>query len=138
MARFDVVPEGDAARLWLFGVARHVLLKGFDRRRSLTDLASRLADELRITAHLTADDSVSQVVEAALDRLPERDRELLTLSAWENLTPSEIAVVVGSSANVIRIRLHRARRRFRDALSSPIRTDHEALPHPLSSVELRG
>ena len=45
----------------------------------------------------------------ALGRLPERDRELVRLWAWEQLAPHEIAVVLGMTPNAVRIRLHRAR-----------------------------
>ena len=45
----------------------------------------------------------------ALGRLPERDRELVRLWAWEQLAPHEIAVVLGVTPNAVRIRLHRAR-----------------------------
>lgn len=50
----------------------------------------------------------------ALSRLRRLDREVLLLSAWEDLAPSEIAVVMGCSQSSARGRLHRARRRFRD------------------------
>lgn len=42
----------------------------------------------------------------ALTRLPEVDRELLTLTVWERLPIVEAAVVVGLSANAARVRLH--------------------------------
>ena len=53
---------------------------------------------------------------AALHGLPERDREILMLTAWEDLAPRAIAEVMGSSANVVRIRLHRARARLKKEL----------------------
>jgi RNA polymerase sigma-70 factor (ECF subfamily) len=44
-------------------------------------------------------------------------RELLRLWAWEGLAPREIAVVVGSSANAVSIRLYRARRELAGLLA---------------------
>ena len=55
-------------------------------------------------------------VSAALRRLSEEDRELLTLSSWEGLSPGELAVVLGVPAVTLRSRLHRARRRLRAEL----------------------
>jgi RNA polymerase sigma-70 factor (ECF subfamily) len=52
-----------------------------------------------------------------LARLDDADRELLALSAWEGLSPSEIAVVLELPAVTLRSRLHRARRRLRTELS---------------------
>jgi RNA polymerase sigma factor (sigma-70 family) len=79
--RIDAVPPGDEARPWLYGIARRVLA---NRRRSL-DRRSRLDSKLRAVASrqpaLTDDDATSTI--AALDRLRESDRELLTLTAWD-------------------------------------------------------
>ncbi|MDX6610604.1 MAG: Sigma-70, region 4 [Solirubrobacterales bacterium] len=44
---------------------------------------------------------------AALDRLDPRDRELLRLTAWEELSPRQAATVLGLSAVAARSRLHR-------------------------------
>ncbi|MGW0615582.1 RNA polymerase sigma factor [Streptomyces sp. NPDC002788] len=46
---------------------------------------------------------------ATLAELPAEERELLLLVAWEQLTPSEAAAVVGIPAATARTRLHRAR-----------------------------
>ena len=44
------------------------------------------------------------------DPLRADDREILRLSAWEGLSPIELAAVLGCSHNAAGIRLHRARR----------------------------
>jgi RNA polymerase sigma-70 factor (ECF subfamily) len=49
---------------------------------------------------------------AALSRLDEADRELITLVAWEGLDRDQIARMLGCSRATIRVRLHRARRRL--------------------------
>jgi RNA polymerase sigma-70 factor (ECF subfamily) len=56
-------------------------------------------------------------VEAALARLPLRDRELLLLVGVEGLTPSEAAGVCGVPAVTLRARLHRAREKLAAELS---------------------
>jgi RNA polymerase sigma-70 factor (ECF subfamily) len=38
------------------------------------------------------------------------------MMAWEGLTPKQIARVMGTSANVVRVRLHRARARLKREL----------------------
>jgi DNA-directed RNA polymerase specialized sigma24 family protein len=43
----------------------------------------------------------------------DEDREVLRLAAWEDLTPTEIAVVLGVPAGTNRWRLHRARTSLR-------------------------
>ena len=96
-------------RAWLYGIARRVLAnhrRGADRRtsllRRLTSLASR--------PHSPASSEGPAL--DALAKLSATDQELLRLVAWEELTHSEIAVVLGVSVNAVAIRLHRARQRF--------------------------
>jgi RNA polymerase sigma-70 factor (ECF subfamily) len=113
------VPPEDEARLWLYGVARRVLanhLRGEGRRSRLGDrLRTELADQAIIQDPA---DEVVQVatIRIALARLDESDREVLELTAWEQLAPAEIAVALGISPEAARKRLSRARSRLRAQL----------------------
>lgn len=113
--KLDRVPSGDDARLWLFGVARNVFHRGLRRGRVATALVDRLAAELRTSPAMNPPSShkVEPGVQRALANLEERDREILTLAAWEELSPSEIAKVLRISPNLVRVRLHRARSRIK-------------------------
>lgn len=117
--KLDAVPQGDEARLWLFGVARNVLLRGASRERSLQHVVARLAHELRdLQASVeTSDDTRESALREALTTLSERQREVLLLTAWEDLTPREIAAVTSTPVNLVRVRLHRARARLRRELA---------------------
>ena len=116
--KLDAIPTGDRARLWLFGVARNRLLKGATRRRSRHALAERLAGELRRVhpPQAPAEDERAATLRTALAALPERDREIVMLTAWEGLTPKQIAAVTGTPVNTVRVRLHRARARLKREL----------------------
>jgi RNA polymerase sigma-70 factor, ECF subfamily len=107
--RLDELPSGDDGRLWLYGVARRVLANHYRGERRRSALADRLRAELTSSYVPPEFDGESARVAAALRRLPERQRELLALNAWEGLDYGEIAVVLGCSRNAVRIRLHRAR-----------------------------
>lgn len=114
--RPDQVPGGDAARLWLYGVARRVVAnqRRGDRRRQ--QLAVRLEAQRPETV-VPGPDPGGEVrdVMAALTGLSEGDREILRLAAWEGLSHPEIAAILGCSENASAIRLHRARARLRRA-----------------------
>ncbi len=114
--RIDEIPD-EQARPWLFGVARNVLAnhQRADRRRA--DLGARLRQEL--AGATTVEPAVPPEIAHAFRALPEGDREVLRLVAWEGLTADDLAVALGCSVNAARIRLHRARRRFAEALRSP-------------------
>lgn len=112
------VPPGDEARLWLYGVARRMLANQQRGERRRTRLADRLRTELPAAVALTQSppgrDGAGAV--AALAQLRDEDREVLLLTAWEELSPGEIADVLAISNVAVRSRLHRARRRLREAL----------------------
>jgi RNA polymerase sigma-70 factor (ECF subfamily) len=55
-------------------------------------------------------------VRAALDRLPERDREVLVLRHLEQLSTREAAAVLGTTEGAVKVRLLRALQRMRDLL----------------------
>ncbi|TMR90982.1 sigma-70 family RNA polymerase sigma factor [Nonomuraea basaltis] len=110
--RLDDVPE--PALPWLLGVARNILrdnVRAEARREAL-------AAELRAW---TEGDVADQVTERmgvlrALAALAEDDREILVLVAWHGLSPKEAARVVGCSSAAFRVRLHRARKRLKQAI----------------------
>ncbi|MFC4009315.1 RNA polymerase sigma factor [Nonomuraea purpurea] len=114
--RLGDVPAGDAARLWLYGVARRVLAnhrRGESRR---TALAQRLREELA-----EWNDPAGRAPAAlgeAFARLSDDDRELLALVGWEELGTAEIAKVLGCSRMAVRQRLHRARKRLAAELAA--------------------
>jgi RNA polymerase sigma-70 factor (ECF subfamily) len=115
--RLDDVPPDDETRPWLLGVARRVLANQRRGARRHAGLADRLADELATQLPaLTGADTADVGLREALTRVPERDREVLLLSAWEDLTPAQIAAVTGLRRATVRTRLHRARRRLRAEL----------------------
>ncbi|HZG94645.1 MAG TPA: RNA polymerase sigma factor [Mycobacteriales bacterium] len=135
--RLSDVPDGDDARLWLYGVARRTLAnqrRGESRR---TALGERLRHDLAGVAPDPADDVVAeQTLRTAVATLRPDDREVLLLSLWEGLEPREIAVVLQCSAIAVRTRLSRARGRLRGALGNdPPPDGHLPGKHPLLARE---
>ncbi|SDF50796.1 RNA polymerase, sigma subunit, ECF family [Blastococcus aurantiacus] len=128
--RDDVPVDADQIRPWLFGIARRCLANTARGHRRAARLGERLADAFGETGacipdHAGSPDEDGRLHEA-LELLTPDDRELVTLVAWESLTPAEAAQVLGIPAGTARVRLHRARTRLRAALSVPDR-DQEAL-----------
>jgi RNA polymerase sigma factor (sigma-70 family) len=116
--RLDDVPAGDGARPWLYGVARRVLANHRRGERRRTALGDRLRGELEAAAPPADHHEPSSAVAAAFRGLSDDDRELLSLVGWEGLNAGQIAAVLGCSRNAVRIRLHRARRRFARELAA--------------------
>lgn len=114
--RFSAIPLPPLP--WLLGVARNVI------RRKYRDEVRQgaLVAEMRAWVDEASADVADGVAEraavlAALSRLSETDRELLTLVAWQGLSNRAAARVVGCSVATFFVRLHRARRRLEHAMS---------------------
>lgn len=110
--RLDEVPRTDPLP-WCYGVAKRTLANSRRGRQRHLRLVSKLQSTRPDSppsdpADLLADDEVA----AALGRLPEADQEILRLWAWESLEPREIAMVLGTTANSVSLRLGRAKKRL--------------------------
>jgi RNA polymerase sigma factor (sigma-70 family) len=120
--RLADVPDGREGRLWLYGVAQRVLANAHRGERRRDRLVERLgaAASQRFADGADHGGEPGERVREALAELAVTDREVLVLSAWEQLTPVEIGVVLGIPAATVRTRLHRARARLRERLTSEV------------------
>lgn len=110
--RFDEIPQGESSVLWLYATARRVIANQTRRIQHRSQLLQQIANAL--STELSVDASEQDGLEAgvALARMTDEDRELLMLAAWEGLTSTQLACVLGCSSTAARIRLHRARSRL--------------------------
>lgn len=114
--RLDQMPADDKSRAWLFGVAYRVVGNQYRGRLRQSRLSNRLQAVRTADEYAAQPETGSEDVErllTALDRLSASDQELLRLSAWDGLTRSEIAYVLGITENAVDQRLHRARSRLK-------------------------
>lgn len=121
--RMDKVPAD--ARPWLLAVARRVVanhLRGQQRRPQM------VTGEVEVNQGDDARCLQEQAVERAdliraLRSLSSSDQELLLTVSWYDLTAAQAAQVLGCSQTALAVRLHRARKRLRNALEP-----HDAHP----------
>jgi RNA polymerase sigma-70 factor (ECF subfamily) len=114
--RLDELPDPPTA--WLLGVASNLVRTQY---RQAARWEARRVELRGWVAEPTTADIADDVVERsmvlqALARLSGEDRELLTLVAWHGLSTTQAASVVGCSPAAYFVRLHRARRRLRQAM----------------------
>jgi len=102
-------------RVWLIRIVWNVVLdrKRRQKTRPETDDVADLARVLPVEG-LTAEERASAAqhhahVLACVDQLPPKERQVLLLSAFEELTSVEIATVLGITESSVRSRLFRAR-----------------------------
>jgi RNA polymerase sigma factor (sigma-70 family) len=113
--RFHELPPD--ALPWLIGVARRVLSTQRRSERRRAALEDRLAGAGAAVASVEAPGGEDSVLAPALARLGDADRELLLLIAWDGLSPTQAAAVLGVKPATVRVRLLRARRRLSHALA---------------------
>jgi RNA polymerase sigma-70 factor (ECF subfamily) len=113
--RLADVPE--PALPWLLAVARNVIRDNYRAETRREAFAAELPTWLDTAERDVAEQVAERLaVVRALAALPEDDREILILIAWQGLSPRDAAHVVGCSAATLRVRLHRARKRLAQAM----------------------
>ncbi len=109
--------EPEAARMWLFGVARNVL-RNHERGARRRDA---LVDRLRLAIGAVApppDAEALAEVRAAVAALPSELAELVRLVHWDGFTIEEAAAFLDLPASTARGRHQRAKLLLREALTA--------------------
>jgi RNA polymerase sigma-70 factor (ECF subfamily) len=114
--RVDAIPEREP-HLWLLGVARHVLWNRDRAERRHRRLGAKLAQAAAFRQQRSASNEHDRKLAHAFAELSDADKDILGMVAWDGFDAAAIAAVLGCSANAAKIRLHRARRRLRAALT---------------------
>jgi RNA polymerase sigma-70 factor (ECF subfamily) len=118
--RYDVARPD--ARPWLYGIASNLIARHHRaEQRRYRALARAAVDEVsdgdtdRVAIRLDAQ-ARRRPLAAALAGISKKDRDVLLLVAWADLTSEEAGQALGIPAGTARSRLHRARTKIRAAL----------------------
>jgi RNA polymerase sigma-70 factor (ECF subfamily) len=113
-------PRRGTARVWLFGIARHVYARHCAQRAGGNDAALRLAGHRPLEAdefeELAARIDAQRAGRELLERcaaLSAGEREAIELVDLMELSPKEAAAALGVPRGVLRTRLSRARSRLK-------------------------
>lgn len=108
----------ESARPWLFGVALNVVRSQYRAQRRYSDALTRLpssppaeSESDRAIARIDAERQMRVLLDL-VSKLNRREREVLELCVWAELSPEEAASSLGISVGAVRSRLSRARRRL--------------------------
>lgn len=125
--RLRLMLTTDSAAPLLLGVANNVLRQHWRGRRRYIAALERMrnATPVALLGHedeaIARLDAIHQLRDAgsSVRALPRREREVLALVAWGELTYEETAAALGVPIGTVRSRLARARTRLGDAFPSP-------------------
>jgi len=132
--RSTVAIEPDKVLPWLFGVATNVLRNQRRTLRRHDEALRRLppseptqATAAEAAARVDAERRMESVL-AALEALPESDRDVLALCVWSELSYEDAAVALRVPIGTVRSRLSRARTRLAE-LADGRGHERDVLPH---------
>jgi RNA polymerase sigma-70 factor (ECF subfamily) len=117
--KVDRLAESTDELPWLYGVAANVLRNQWRSQRRYRAALARLPrpgyedDVAQATVDRVDDQARMRRVIERLRTLPQIEQDVLSLCAWEDLSPKEAAVALGIPEATVRTRLHRARKRLR-------------------------
>jgi RNA polymerase sigma-70 factor (ECF subfamily) len=112
----ESIPEDKEVQLpWLYAIARNHtanhIRKTVNRRNKIAHLFS--SEPASSTESIVLADLDLQ---RAFESLSAGEREVMTLSVWEDLSPSQIAEILGVSANAVSMKLFKARQKISEIL----------------------
>ena len=128
----------DDDRLWLLGLARGSVANLRRRRDRFARLGERLArlDQPRPQRDHAENTGWQGPFLTAFGSLSEDDQEVLRLTTWEELGPTDTAAILGCSITAVKVRLHRARQRLRKALNQAEAVGAPPIARPPSATRL--
>ncbi len=109
-------PKRGSRRGWLFGIARNAALDELRRRRRQATLSSDPVDDTALAPEQGAEGALRRAaLRSAIASLEPRERELVALKFFAELTNPEIAAVIGISESNAGTRIHRVVEKLRRA-----------------------
>jgi len=113
-------PERGPGAPWLYGVARNAIV---DRSRARSEPPAEVPDEPSLEAG--PDDRAERSwvqwrVHRALETLPEREREVIALAYWSDLSQSEVAERLGIPLGTVKTRTRAALAHLAEALEGEL------------------
>ncbi|MCY3742272.1 MAG: RNA polymerase sigma factor [Candidatus Poribacteria bacterium] len=137
---------------WIYAIANHLCIAWYRKNRLQTEALQEIyISEIETEAYSryiarehakTTAEVQHDLVKSLLTKLKERDREVITLHYFEEMTSSEIGELLGVSENTIKSRLHRARQQLKkyepmiqEVLNITTTSEGEHRSQPLSEGE---
>ncbi|MDH3308072.1 MAG: sigma-70 family RNA polymerase sigma factor [Acidimicrobiia bacterium] len=111
--RLAAVPDGEREEPWIYAACGNVLRNHRRERRRRQRLVAKLGSQAQEPAYTLSEAGASADLITAIERLRPADREILLLSAWEELDHATIGRVLGCSTHAVDQRIHRAIARLR-------------------------
>lgn len=119
---FEKVPTDVPIDRWIKGIARNLCLnhirkisrRGRLHREALVEILSNTDTQIEKTGDQK---SMEYALDGCCDKLPEKSRKILLLRYTEEMPSAQIAEKMSSTAEAIRVALHRIRAQLKDCIT---------------------
>lgn len=122
--KYDQLQEKNAFKAWLLHIARNKCNDYFRRKARVQEVPIDDVPEMQLR-YGRQGASVQAIVANTMNRLPDRDRQVLDLYFWQELPQADIASRLGIPVGTVKSRLQHAKNQFR-------------IQYPYSPKELKG
>lgn len=121
----DKVPEEVPVERWIKGIARNLCLnyirrsarRGRLHREALIEILANTRTRLERSGQQRA---IYAALDGCCEKLPEKSRRILLLRYSEDLSSAAIAKILNSTAEAVRVALHRIRAQLRDCITQTL------------------
>lgn len=116
--KYDQLQKKDSFKAWILSIARNSCTDYFRKMKNRREVPLEEIPEA-ILVYSRRGWVISSPVEDTLERLSDRDREILNLFYWQQLTIEEISKKLGIPVGTVKSRLNTARERFKNRYPYP-------------------
>lgn len=108
--------RGGSLQAYLFKIARNLIID-LSRKKKPLPLTGyqEIESEISLTESIENQDD-ARTVKLAIDKLNEKDRQIIILRYFEELTTAEVAKIVGLRVGALRVRIHRVLNKLKDLI----------------------
>lgn len=109
--------EADKLHAWVYSITRHALADFYRSRKSEPDITEFPEDVICDSEDkLTANDEITQCLIPMINHLPEKYKQAILFTEFQNLTQKELSERMGLSVSGAKSRVQRARLKLKEML----------------------
>jgi len=113
----NTLKDADKIHAWVYSITRHALADFYRTRKSESYIAEFPVEIISDSEDLlTADDEIAQCLTPMINHLPEKYRQAILLTEFQNLTQKELSERMGLSVSGAKSRVQRARLKLKEML----------------------